>query len=143
MTYLTTCLEGTVPWKKLLQRSFCWFSHHHITANFFFSETAEYPNMKCIWHFEDPVSSFSLYISSVAFHTDMLVLHKKNSFCMETTLNFFSYYLNFILYYTSSQLLSAFDRTMSLKHESITTTLKACLLLLYPINIYSVSLKYL
>jgi hypothetical protein len=48
-------------------------------SNFFFSETAEYPNMKCIWHFEDLVSSFSLYVSSVAFHTDMLVLHKKKT----------------------------------------------------------------
>lgn len=62
---------------------------------------------------------------------------------METTLNSFPDHFNFIFYHTSSQLLSAFDRTMPFKHESITTTLKAYLLHLYSINIYLVSLKYL
>jgi len=56
---------------------------------------------------------------------------------METTLNSFPYHFNFIFNHTSCQPLSTFDRTMSLKHESITATLKAYLLLLYPINIYT------
>lgn len=68
---------------------------------------------------------------------------KKIGFCTGTTLSSFPYHFNFITYHTSSQPLSAFDGKMSLKHESIITTLKASLLLLYPINIYSVVLKYL